>query len=121
MLKYMENSTDDNVTNQNIASIQELVNKVKRKKEVGISYMKSWEMEELARKQGYNDGFDSGLNDGFNDGFNEFARHDRCILCFVDLFNTGRLCEILRLCHRLLDFCDRITTSATETKTADPA
>lgn len=64
MLKYMENSTDDNVTNQDIASIQELVNKVKRKKEVGINYMKSWEMEELARKQGYNDGFDSGFNDG---------------------------------------------------------
>ncbi len=56
MLKYMENSTDDNVTNQDIASIQELVNKVKRKKEVGINYMKSWEMEELARKQGYNEG-----------------------------------------------------------------
>ena len=55
MLKYMENSTDDNVTNQDIASIQELVNKVKRKKEVGINYMKSWEMEELARKQGYNE------------------------------------------------------------------
>ena len=28
--------------------------------------MKSWEMEELARKQGYNDGFDSGFNNGFN-------------------------------------------------------
>lgn len=74
MLKYMENSTDDNVTNQNIASIQELVNKVKRKKEVGISYMKSWEMEELARKQGYNDGFDSGFNDGFNDGQEKLNR-----------------------------------------------
>lgn len=71
MLKYIENSTDSNVTNQNIASIQELVNKVKLKKEVSINYMKSWEMEELARKQGYNDGFDSGFDSGFNNGFND--------------------------------------------------
>lgn len=70
MLKYIEDSKDENVTNQSIASIQELVNKVKHKKEVGINYMKSWEMEELARKQGYNDGFDSGFSDGFNDGLN---------------------------------------------------
>ena len=62
MLKYIEKSTDDNVTNQDIASIQELVNKVKHKKEVGINYMKSWEMEELARKQGYHSGFDDGTN-----------------------------------------------------------
>lgn len=55
MLKYMESSTTDNVTNQDIASIQKLVEKVKRKKEVGINYMKSWEMEAEARKQGYKD------------------------------------------------------------------
>ena len=60
MLKYIEKSTKDNVTNQDIASIQELVNKVKRKREVGINYMKSWEMEELARKQGYAEGHDEG-------------------------------------------------------------
>lgn len=60
MLKYIEKSTNDNITNQDIASIQELVNKVKRKREVGINYMKSWEMEELARKEGYNNGFSDG-------------------------------------------------------------
>ena len=68
MLKYIEKSTDDNVTNQDIASIQQLVNKVKQKREVGINYMKSWEMEEIARQNGYNDGFNEGFNDGFNDG-----------------------------------------------------
>ena len=62
MLKYIEKSTEDNVTNQDIASIQELVNKVKHKREVGINYMKSWEMEELARKQGFDDGFSDGIN-----------------------------------------------------------
>ena len=31
MLKYIEKSTDDNVVNQDIASIQKLVNKIKHK------------------------------------------------------------------------------------------
>lgn len=56
MLKYIEKSTDDNVTNQDIASIQQLVKKVKNKKEVGINYMKSWEVEKMARDEGYMEG-----------------------------------------------------------------
>ena len=74
-----EKSTNDNVTNQEIATIQTLVEKIKRKKEVGINYMKSWEMEEEARKRGYaagredgySDGHEAGFNDGFNDGFSD--------------------------------------------------
>lgn len=54
MLKYIQNTTDYNITNQNIASIHELVNKVKHKKEVSISYMKSWEVEQMARDEGRN-------------------------------------------------------------------
>lgn len=42
MLKYIEKSTEDNITNEDIASIQKLVTKVKSKKEVSINYMKSW-------------------------------------------------------------------------------
>ncbi len=47
MLKYIEKSTDANVTNEDIASIQRIVNKVKQKKEVGINYMKSTKPELL--------------------------------------------------------------------------
>ena len=54
MLKYIQNTTDCNITNQDIASIHELVNKVKHKKEVSINYMKSWEVEEMAKKEGRN-------------------------------------------------------------------
>ena len=53
MLKYIEKTTDNNVTNQDIASIQQLVERVKRKKEVGISYMKSWEIEKMIRDEAY--------------------------------------------------------------------
>lgn len=56
MLKYMEETTDSNVTNQDIASIHEIVNRVRKDKEVGINYMKSWEMEQLAREEGHQEG-----------------------------------------------------------------
>ena len=85
MLKYIEKSTKDNVTNQEIATIQKLVEKVKRKKEVGINYMKSWEMEEEARKRGYNAGLEAGFSDGFNDGFNDGFSDG-----FSDGFNNGK-------------------------------
>lgn len=51
MLKYIQNTTDYNITNQAIASIHELVNKVRHKKEVSINYMKSWEVEQMARDE----------------------------------------------------------------------
>jgi len=56
MLKYIEKSTAENITNQDIASVSELVNKVKKLKEVGINYMKSWEIEQMARNEGKEEG-----------------------------------------------------------------
>lgn len=66
MLKYIEKTTDSNITNQDIAFIHNLVNKVKHKKEVGINYMKSWEVEEMARKTGLQQGMQEGLREGCN-------------------------------------------------------
>lgn len=68
MLKYIQESTADNVTNQDIASINKLVNKVKHKKEVGIHYMKSWEYEQWVHDKAYKDGHSDGYSDGRNDG-----------------------------------------------------
>lgn len=62
MLQYIERTVEDNVTNQNIDTIHRMVNKVKKKKEVGINYMKSWEIEEMVREEGYQDGMDT-IND----------------------------------------------------------
>lgn len=56
MLNYIEKSTEDNVTDSNIAKIHNLVNIVKHDKEVGINYMKSWEREQLIRKEGLSEG-----------------------------------------------------------------
>jgi len=98
MLKYIQESTKENVTNEDIASIEQLVNKVKHKKEVGINYMKSWEVEEMARKQGYQDGFDegfnNGFNNGFNDGFNDAAKKMNQLIIF--LTEANRTDDILK-------------------------
>lgn len=58
MLKYIEKTIDKNVVNQDIETIQKLVKQIKRKKEVNISYMKSWEIEDMIRKESYNEGQD---------------------------------------------------------------
>jgi len=69
MLKYIQKSTDDNVTNQDIATIQQLATKVKRKKEVGINYMKSWEYEKWLQDKAFKNGYEDGKSDGFEEGF----------------------------------------------------
>ncbi len=60
MLKYIEETTDDNVTNQDIESVHNIVKKVKKKREVGINYMKSWEREALAKEEGKEEGREEG-------------------------------------------------------------
>ena len=54
----------DHIANQDIASISDMVAKVKHKKEVGINYMKSWEYEEWIKDEAFKDGFSDGFNDG---------------------------------------------------------
>lgn len=64
MLKYIEETTDENVTNQDIDTIHHFVKKVKRRKEVGINYMKSWELERIYREEGRQEGLQEGLQEG---------------------------------------------------------
>lgn len=64
MLHYMEKSTEDNVTDENIAKIHKLVSKVKHSKEVGINYMKSWEREQMIREESLSEGRTEGRAEG---------------------------------------------------------
>lgn len=59
MLKYLQETTDDNVTNQDIETIHRLVRKVKQNQEVSINYMKSWERDAYFRKEGRAEGRDN--------------------------------------------------------------
>ncbi len=64
MLKYIEKTTADNVTNRDIEAIHRMVKKVKSRKEVGINYMKSWELEKIYREEGREEGRKQGREEG---------------------------------------------------------
>lgn len=94
MLKYIEKTTNNNVTNQDIESIQQLVERVKRKKEVGINYMKSWEVEKMVREEGYAEGYDSGYDGGYSKGYD--SGKDRVNLLNARLSEVGRMDDIVK-------------------------
>lgn len=72
MLKYIETSVNDNITNQDIETLNNLVIKVKQRKEVNISYMKSWEYEEMIRKEAAREGHAEGFAEGREEGIHAF-------------------------------------------------
>ena len=68
MLKYIEQTIDENVTNQDIDTIHHFVKKVKCRREVGINYMKSWELEQMYRAEGRKEGHKEGREEGREEG-----------------------------------------------------
>ncbi|MBQ9926859.1 MAG: hypothetical protein IJO65_02680 [Lachnospiraceae bacterium] len=90
MLKYIEKSTAENITNQDIASVSELVNKVKKHKEVGINYMKSWEIEQMARNEGYSEGRNIGCKEG------QKEMQEKMTKLTLLLSEAGRLDEMVK-------------------------
>ena len=75
MLKYMEDTTAKNITNEDIHTVHEFVEKAKHRKEVGINYMKIWEEKYLMRKEalaeGHEEGFKRGLEEGREEGLKQ--------------------------------------------------
>lgn len=59
------------MTNQDIEAIHQLVKKVKSRKEVGINYMKSWELEKIYREEGRQEGREEGRQEGREEGRQE--------------------------------------------------
>lgn len=72
----------DNFLFQEMLSQEEGVKQVKRKKEVNISYMKSWEIEHMIRKESYEEGCDDG--------------QDRVNQLIMKLDEAGRLADITK-------------------------
>ena len=64
MLKYIEDSKAENVTNEDIFKIHEFVEKAKHRKEVGIQYMRLWEENERMRKEALAEGKAEGKAGG---------------------------------------------------------
>ena len=55
-LHYMEHSSVENASTENLKKLHRMVTAVKRDGEVGLAYMKSFEREERIRKQGEEEG-----------------------------------------------------------------
>ena len=68
MLKYIEETTEQNITNPDIAAIHEAVSQAKQSREVGINYMKSWEWEDMIRKEATAEGRAEGREKGLAEG-----------------------------------------------------
>lgn len=64
MLKYIQDTKEENVTNPDILRIHEFVEKAKHRKEVDISYMKSWEEKRLWQEQALAEGRAEGRAEG---------------------------------------------------------
>ena len=71
MLKYIEETTEQNITNPDIAAIHEAVSQAKQSREVGINYMKSWEWEDMIRKEATAEGLAEGREKGLAEGLAE--------------------------------------------------
>lgn len=56
MLHYIENTNEKNAVNSALKDIHHGVNRIKSDGEVGVRYMKSWEIEEIARQEGHKAG-----------------------------------------------------------------
>ena len=56
LLKYMAKSTEENVTDDTTKRLDEIVKTAKKKKEIGVRYMKSWEREQELLAEGKAEG-----------------------------------------------------------------
>ncbi len=90
MLKYIQKSTKENATTKETAVVQKFVDKVKHRREVGINYMKSWEMEEWVRQTSYKEGFNNGNTQGQKDMQEKFSQ------LIIKLTELGRSDDILK-------------------------
>ena len=59
-LKYVENSTAENVASENLRQLHRMVDMVKHDEEVAIRYMRLWEEEERIRRKALEEGIEKG-------------------------------------------------------------
>lgn len=62
LLRYMENSTEENARTDSLKELHQIVKIIKSDGEVGISYMKSVEIEEKIREEGREEGMAAGID-----------------------------------------------------------
>lgn len=74
LLKYIEETTIENATNNNLKNIHDMVIQIKEDGEVGVRYMQSWEYESYIRQESLEEGKAIGLQEGKTIGLQEGAQ-----------------------------------------------
>lgn len=74
MLKYMAESTGKNAVNHDLACIQDMIEDIKMDSERGVSYMQSWEIEQICFDEGHEKGKLEGRVEGRLEGRTEMIR-----------------------------------------------
>jgi hypothetical protein len=67
LLKYMAESTKENVVNSNLKDIQGMMDDIKMDSEKGVRYMQSWEIENICFEQGVAQGVAQGKQESILD------------------------------------------------------
>lgn len=67
MLKYIEESRQENARDENLKKIHEFVEKIRHDEEVGINYMKAFEMEKMYIEQGMEIGIQALILDNIEE------------------------------------------------------
>ena len=71
LLRYMEDSTEENARSEGLKTLHRMVTEVKRDGEVGFAYMKSFEREQRVREEARQEGLSEGLSEGRREGLSE--------------------------------------------------
>lgn len=71
LLRYMENTTEKNVCNENLEKIHEIVQHTKQDAKVGLAYMKWNEIQSMWRQEGKQEGIREGRQEGMRKGKQE--------------------------------------------------
>lgn len=81
LLRYIGNSSASNVTDETTKKLDEIVKNTKLKKDIGVRYMKSWEIArdyiEEGREEGRKEGREEGRKEGREEGRKEGREEER--------------------------------------------
>ena len=67
LLHYFESTTWKNAVSKPLREVQSMVDNIKHNKEVSISYMKSYERDQMIRNEGRTDGLSDAVKDLLSD------------------------------------------------------
>ena len=62
LLRYMADSRAENVTNDDIGTIQKMMDQIKQQAEIGVRYMQNWEVKQICHDEGFDEGFGEGTD-----------------------------------------------------------